>query len=395
MAAGLRRCRTARRPAAPVGDQLARISSGRPAACRPRVRAVTAPWRVCSSWGLHVAGSPVARRHAAGSEANCGGATGGAGAPSRAGRGRARAGAAGHELPLLPRRWMRLAPSSGRSSARSCGPERDRAGRPPAAAQISMTPEGRGVVARQGQAVALPQSPRSAGASGAAVPRAWSGTRRSSTCTRATPGLSGWSAKVSTCSSSTGAGRRRRRATTRSRRTSAATSSTPSTQYVASRQPSEISMGAYCMGALMAAACCSAAARRPGAQPRPVHAAVRLPIIPRRSCSAYRDGRMRPRRRHRRDDGPGPGGRHPRHVPPAPTDVRLVQYVTLWENLWRDDYVESHRAVNHWAWNHRAMAGPAFTADDPEYVRGNALVTGSARARRPRRRARGRHARRR
>ena len=38
----------------------------------------------------------------------------------------------------------------------------------------------------------------------------------------------------------------------------------------------------------------------------------------------------------------------------------IVQYVTLWENLWRDDYVESHRAVNHWAWNHRAMAGPAF-----------------------------------
>ena len=40
---------------------------------------------------------------------------------------------------------------------------------------------------------------------------------------------------------------------------------------------------------------------------------------------------------------------------------------------------ESHRAVNHWAWNHRAMAGPAFTELIHEYVRDNALMRGSAR----------------
>ncbi len=57
----------------------------------------------------------------------------------------------------------------------------------------------------------------------------------------------------------------------------------------------------------------------------------------------------------------------------------LVQYVTLWENLWRDEYVRAHRAVNHWAWNHRAMAGAAFTELITEYVQGNRLVRGDAR----------------
>ena len=61
----------------------------------------------------------------------------------------------------------------------------------------------------------------------------------------------------------------------------------------------------------------------------------------------------------------------------APTSD-VVQYVTLWEHLWRDDYVEAHRAVNHWAWNHRAMAGPAFLQMVTDYVQENRLVTGRA-----------------
>ncbi len=61
----------------------------------------------------------------------------------------------------------------------------------------------------------------------------------------------------------------------------------------------------------------------------------------------------------------------------APTSD-VVQYVTLWEHLWRDDYVEAHRAVNHWAWNHRAMAGPAFLQMVTDYVQENRLVTGTA-----------------
>lgn len=56
----------------------------------------------------------------------------------------------------------------------------------------------------------------------------------------------------------------------------------------------------------------------------------------------------------------------------------LVQYVTLWENLWRDDYVGPHRAINHWAWNHRAIAGPAFRQLIHDYVQGNALIRGTA-----------------
>jgi polyhydroxyalkanoate synthase subunit PhaC len=57
----------------------------------------------------------------------------------------------------------------------------------------------------------------------------------------------------------------------------------------------------------------------------------------------------------------------------------LVQYVTLWEHLWRDDYVDAHRAVNHWAWNHRAMAGPAFTEMIKDFVQDNVLMSSSAR----------------
>ena len=61
----------------------------------------------------------------------------------------------------------------------------------------------------------------------------------------------------------------------------------------------------------------------------------------------------------------------------APTSD-LVQYVTLWEHLWREDYVEAHRAVNHWAWNHRAMAGPAFLQMVTDYVQENRLAKGTA-----------------
>lgn len=57
----------------------------------------------------------------------------------------------------------------------------------------------------------------------------------------------------------------------------------------------------------------------------------------------------------------------------------LVQYVTLWENMWRDGYADVHRAINHWAWSHRAMAAPAFGQMIDGYVLGNGLITGAAR----------------
>ena len=57
----------------------------------------------------------------------------------------------------------------------------------------------------------------------------------------------------------------------------------------------------------------------------------------------------------------------------------LVQYVTLWENLWRDEYVRSHRAVNHWAWNHRAMAGRGLHRADHRVRAGEPSGDGDAR----------------
>lgn len=57
----------------------------------------------------------------------------------------------------------------------------------------------------------------------------------------------------------------------------------------------------------------------------------------------------------------------------------LVQYVTLWENLWRDDYVEGHRAMAHWVWDLVPMAGPAFIQYCNEHVRGNGMMTGELR----------------
>ncbi|BDH56536.1 alpha/beta fold hydrolase [Tsukamurella sp. PLM1] len=56
----------------------------------------------------------------------------------------------------------------------------------------------------------------------------------------------------------------------------------------------------------------------------------------------------------------------------------IVQYVTLWENLWKDGYADAHRAINHWAWDHRAMAAPSFTEMVENYVKANKLVKGGA-----------------
>ncbi len=57
----------------------------------------------------------------------------------------------------------------------------------------------------------------------------------------------------------------------------------------------------------------------------------------------------------------------------------LVNYVTLWENLWRDEYIEGHRATSRWVWDLVPIAGPAFRQFSDEYVRGNGLMEGTAR----------------
>jgi polyhydroxyalkanoate synthase subunit PhaC len=57
----------------------------------------------------------------------------------------------------------------------------------------------------------------------------------------------------------------------------------------------------------------------------------------------------------------------------------IVQYVDLWDNLWRDGYVEGHQAMSQWAWDHIPLPAAAFRQMIDEYVRGNALVNGTAR----------------
>jgi polyhydroxyalkanoate synthase len=56
-----------------------------------------------------------------------------------------------------------------------------------------------------------------------------------------------------------------------------------------------------------------------------------------------------------------------------------VQYANLWENLWRDGYVESHQAMAQWVWDHVPLPGPAFLQLTRDYIRRNALMTGQAR----------------
>ena len=90
----------------------------------------------------------------------------------------------------------------------------------------------------------------------------------------------------------------------------------------------EVLMGAYCMGALMLLLLLGSRDDVPAAgivlftPPCDFdHAPAFIEQLPRGTAAA--------RGRHRRDDGPRAGGRHPRHVPPAPTDVgaRAVRHL--------------------------------------------------------------------
>ncbi len=139
----------------------------------------------------------------------------------------------------------------------------------------------------------------------------------------------------------------------------------------------KVSFGAYCMGSLMALLLLGSR------NDVPVHNAVLFtppcdydhapPFMER-----YRDGRMNPADAIDEVSGlvPEDAVRAMFRLLQPTSDV--VQYVTLWENLWRDDYVEAHRAVNHWAWNHRAMAAPAFLQMVTQFVQENRLKKGTA-----------------
>lgn len=59
--------------------------------------------------------------------------------------------------------------------------------------------------------------------------------------------------------------------------------------------------------------------------------------------------------------------------------AEAVQYVNLWDNLWKEGHAEAHQAMAQWVWDHVAFAGPAFLQFTRDYVQGNALVRGTAR----------------
>ena len=140
----------------------------------------------------------------------------------------------------------------------------------------------------------------------------------------------------------------------------------------------EVSLGAYCMGALMVMLLLGSRDDIPAA-----NVVLFTPPCDYRHAPGfldrYRDGRMNPADAIDVTTGvvPEDAVRAMFRLLQPTSDV--VQYVTLWENLWRDEYVEAHRAVNHWAWSHRAMAGPAFLQLVNDYVVENRLTKGSAR----------------
>lgn len=139
----------------------------------------------------------------------------------------------------------------------------------------------------------------------------------------------------------------------------------------------DVTLGAYCMGALMALLLLGS---RPDLPARnlvlftPPCDYGHVPTF----IHAYRDGRIRPSDAIDELTGLVPAEAVRGMFRSLQPTSGIVQYVTLWEHLWQDEYVESHRAINHWAWNHRAMAGPAFTQLIEDYVQGNRLVKGSA-----------------
>ena len=138
-----------------------------------------------------------------------------------------------------------------------------------------------------------------------------------------------------------------------------------------------VSMGAYCMGALMALLLLGSRT-----DVRASNLVLFTPPCDFEHSPAfldnYRQGRMKPADAIDETTGLVPEGAVRAMFRMLQPTSDVVQLVTLWENLWRDDYVESHRAVNHWAWNHRAMAGPAFTELITQFVQENSLKKDAA-----------------
>jgi len=140
----------------------------------------------------------------------------------------------------------------------------------------------------------------------------------------------------------------------------------------------QVMMGAYCMGALMLLLLLGSRDDVPAGNVvlfTPPFDFEQSPAFIRN----FREGRLQPEDTIDDTTGLVPDGAIRSMFRLLAPTSEIVQYVTLWEHLWRDDYVAAHRAANHWAWSHRPMAGAAFAEMITQYVRENALVSGTAR----------------
>ncbi len=64
-----------------------------------------------------------------------------------------------------------------------------------------------------------------------------------------------------------------------------------------------------------------------------------------------------------------------RMLKPA-SEVSAIRYVTLWQNVLNDRYVEQYRAFDQWTGDHIPFAGECFRQTTRELVRGNKLAKG-------------------
>jgi polyhydroxyalkanoate synthase subunit PhaC len=133
----------------------------------------------------------------------------------------------------------------------------------------------------------------------------------------------------------------------------------------------------YCMGGLLALL---AVARDPDL---PVHNLVTMatPIDfgPLWAATAMlREGRLEP------DDvlddtGNVPADAIARGFKMLTPTADLVQYATLWQNLWNDEYVDGFQAMAQWAGDHVPFPGATMRQLVEDLIRRNALVEGTLR----------------
>jgi len=140
----------------------------------------------------------------------------------------------------------------------------------------------------------------------------------------------------------------------------------------------EVTLVGYCMGAFLALLALGSR------QDLPVRAFVALtPLLDMehlsRSAQPVRTGAIDPALLIDEDTNVVPASVIKSFFRLRKPTAEAVQYVNLWEHLWKEGHAEAHQAMAQWVWDHVAFAGPAFLQFTRDYVQANALMTGEAR----------------